>query len=131
MERGGEDKIGRRRGGRGDGDKILRGRGAVERIDEVRDLGLVGIADDPGNAGERGQLFGSALGVATGDDDADGGVGGVKLTNRVAGLGIGGSRDGAGVDDDDVGDGGRGGGGGGTGREQAAGGSAVGVGIGG
>jgi len=62
----------------------------------------VGIADDPGDAGKGGELFGSALGIATSDDDADGGIGGVKLTNCIAGLGVSGRRDGAGVDDHDV-----------------------------
>ncbi len=79
------------------------GRGGRERIDELGDLGLVGIADDPGDAGECGQFFGGTLGVAAGDDNADGGIGGVMLSNGVAGLGVGGGRDGAGVDDDDVG----------------------------
>src|SRR5882762_11649772 len=95
------------------------GRGGRERIDELGDLGFVGIADDPGDTGEGGQFFGGALGVAAGDDNADGGVGGVKLSNGVASLSVGGGRDGAGVDDDDVG-GCRGGGGGTTAVEQLA-----------
>src|SRR6266436_1516185 len=61
--------------------------------------------------GRGGQLFGGALGVAAGDDEADSGVGGVKLSNGIAGLSVGGSGDGAGVDDNDVGGCGRGGGG--------------------
>ena len=68
----------------------------------------MGIADDPGDARERGQFLGSSLGIAAGDDEVNGGVGGMKLSNGVAGLGIGGGRDGAGVDDNDVGSGGRG-----------------------
>jgi len=70
----------------------------------------VGIADDPGHSGESGQFFGSALGVTA-----------VTITRTAGwrreacewrrGLGVGGGRDGAGVDDDDVGSGGRGGGG--------------------
>jgi len=35
------------------------GRGGRERIDELGDLGLVGIADDPGDTGEGGQFFGA------------------------------------------------------------------------
>jgi len=66
----------------------------------------VGIAHDPGDTGKHGQLFWSTLGVASGNDDADGGIGGVKLSNGIAGLGVGRGGDGAGVDDDDVGDGG-------------------------
>src|SRR5713226_9133056 len=86
-------------------EKVVRGfggRGGVQRINELGDMGLVGIADDPGDTGKRRQFFGSALGIATGDDHADGGVGGVKLSNGVAGLGVGRGSDGAGVDDDDV-----------------------------
>ena len=95
------------------GEKVVcrfSGCGDRERVNQLGDLGLVGIADDPGHAGECGQLFGGALGVTAGDDNADGRVGGVKLSNGVAGLSVGGGRDGAGVDDDDVGGGGRGGG---------------------
>src|SRR5258708_26852598 len=93
------------------GEKVVRrfrGCGGREGIDKLGDLGLVGIADDPCHAGECGQLFGGGLGVATGGDNADAGIGGVKLSNGVAGLGICGGGDGAGVDDDDVGGGGRG-----------------------
>src|ERR1700687_167121 len=85
------------------------------------------MADTRGPYGEGGQLCGSALGVTAGDDNADGGVGGVKLANGVAGLGVGGGRDGAGVDDDDVGGGGRGGGGTTTVEQLALEGGAIGL----
>ena len=85
------------------------------------------IADDPGYAGKCGQLFGSALSVTTGDDDADGGVGGVEFSNGVASLGVGGGRDRAGVDDDDVGGGGRDGKGTTTVKQLALEGSAIGL----
>jgi len=98
-KRGCREKVVRRFGGRNGG----------EGIDELGDLGFVGIADDPGDAGEGSELFGGALGVAASDNKADGGVGGVKLANGVAGLGIGGGGDSAGIDDDDVGGSGRGG----------------------
>ncbi|OLC83221.1 MAG: hypothetical protein AUH66_03100 [Acidobacteria bacterium 13_1_40CM_4_57_6] len=90
------------------GEKVVRGFGRFgggggrERIEELGDLGFVGIADDPGDAGKCGQFLGSALGIASGDDDSKGGVGGVKFSNGVAGLGVGGGGDGAGVDDDDI-----------------------------
>src|ERR1700675_734069 len=87
----------------------------------------MGIADDPCDAGESGQFFGGALGVTAGDDDTDGGVGGVKLSNGVAGLGVGGGGDGAGVEDDDVGGGGRGSGGVATVEQLALEGSAIGL----
>ncbi len=66
----------------------------------------MGIADDPGNAGERGEFFGGTLGVTAGDDDLDGGVGGVKFSDGVAGLGIGGGGHRTRVDDNDVSGGG-------------------------
>jgi hypothetical protein len=95
----------------GGGEKVLGrfgGGGGRERIDELGDLGLVRIANDPGHAGECGQFFGRALRITTSDDNAGCGVGGVKLSNGVASLGVGRGRDGAGVDDDDVGGGWRG-----------------------
>src|SRR4029077_3261187 len=88
----------------------------------------MGIADDPGDSGECGQLFGGALGVTAGDDQADGGVGGVKLSNGVAGLSVGGGRDGGGVNDNNVGDGGSRGGGTATVEQLALEGRAIGLG---
>src|SRR5258708_38335269 len=118
MQGGGGEKVARRFGGRGGG----------ERIDEVGDLGLVGVADNPRDAGECGQFFGSALGITAGDDNANGGVGGVKLANGVASLSVGGGGDGAGVDHDDVGGGRRGGGGAATVEQLAFDGGAIGFG---
>jgi hypothetical protein len=66
-------------------------------------LGFVGVADDPGDAGELGEFFGGALGVAAGDDDLGGGILGVDFADGVAGLGIGGGGDGAGVHNYDAG----------------------------
>jgi hypothetical protein len=71
-------------------------------MDELGDLGFMGIADNPGDTGESGELFGGALGIAAGDDDANGGVCGVEFSNGVAGLGVGGSGDRAGIHDDEV-----------------------------
>ena len=113
------------------GEKIVRGFGGWggrERFDELGDLGFVGIADNPGDAGEGGQLFGRALGVAAGDDEADAGVGGVKLSNGVAGLGVGRGCDGTGVDDDDVSGGGSGCGGAAAVEQLALEGRAIGLG---
>src|SRR6266446_1917962 len=62
----------------------------------------MGIADNPGGAGKSGELFGGALGIAAGDDDAGSGVCGVKLSNGVASLSVCGSGDRAGVHDDEV-----------------------------
>jgi hypothetical protein len=77
-----------------------------EFIDELGDLGFVGVADDPGDAGECGELFGGALGVAAGDNDASGGICGVEFSNGAAGLGVRGGGYCASVDDDYVGAGG-------------------------
>ena len=57
----------------------------------------MGIAYYVGYAGEGGQFFWGALGVATGDDDFRGGVVSVDFADGVAGLGVGGGGYGAGV----------------------------------
>src|SRR5208282_1969601 len=72
-------------------------------LEKIGDLRLVGIADDEGDSRESGKLFGGALGVAAGDDDARGGISGVEFADGVARLGVGGSGDGTGVQYDDVG----------------------------
>jgi hypothetical protein len=63
----------------------------------------VRVADDITDAGEGGKFFRGALRVAAGNDNACGGVLLVKFAYGVAGLGVGGLRDGASVDDDDIG----------------------------
>jgi len=90
-------------------------------------LWFVGIADDPGDAWESGQLFGRTLRIAACGDNADGRVGGVKLSNGAAGLGIGGGCDSAGVNDDDIGGRRSGGGGAATVKQLALEGGAVGL----
>src|SRR5882724_2820997 len=57
----------------------------------------------PGHAGESGQIFGGALGVAAGGDNFCVGIAGVDLADGVAGLGVGGCGDRAGVYDYHVG----------------------------
>ena len=64
---------------------------------EVGDLGFVGIAYYEGDAGEGGQFFRGALGVAAGDDNLGGGICGVEFADGVAGLGVSGGGYGAGV----------------------------------
>ncbi len=73
-------------------------------MEELGNLGFVGIADDEGDTGEGGEFFGGTLGVATGDENTSGGICGMKFADGVAGLRVGGGGDGAGVEDDDVGD---------------------------
>ena len=63
----------------------------------------MGVADDEGDAGEGGEFFWGALGVAAGDDNLAGGVGGVEFADGVASLGVGGGCDGTGVYHDHVG----------------------------
>ena len=74
-----------------------------DRMEQGGDLGFVGVADDIGDAGERGKFFGGALGVTASDNDARRGIGGVKLADGVASLRISGGGDGAGVEHDDIG----------------------------
>ena len=74
-----------------------------ERLDQRGNLRSVGIADHEGDAGEGGNFFRRALGVTAGNDDARGGIGGMDFADGVAGLGIGRSSDGAGVEHDHVG----------------------------
>src|SRR5882762_8115184 len=123
MERNGRVRV----QGRG-GEKVVwrfRGRGAGKRIDQLGDLRLVGIADDPRDAGKCSQFFGGALGITAGGDKADGGVGGMELSNGVAGLGIGGGGDSAGVDHHNVRGSGRGSGGATTVKQLALDGGAI------
>ena len=63
------------------------------------------IADDPGDAFERGDFFRSALGVTAGDNNARAGIGAMDLPDGIAGLRIGRSRDRAGVQHHDIGSG--------------------------
>ena len=74
--------------------------------DQAGDLGFVGVAHDVGDAREGGELFGGALGVAAGNDDAGSRVVSMKLTDGVTSLGVGGSGYGASIQDHDVGRGG-------------------------
>lgn len=64
----------------------------------MRDLRLVGIADDEGNAREGGKFFRSTLGVTACDEDFGGGILRVDFADSVAGLRVGRGCNGAGVD---------------------------------
>ena len=83
-------------------------RGPSGGSDKIGDLRFVGVADDEGDAGKGGDFIGGALGVTAGDDDLSIGIGGMEFADGVAGLGVGGSSDGARVDYDHVGGGGGG-----------------------
>ena len=67
---------------------------------------FVGVADYGGDAGECGDFFGGALGVASGDDDFRVGITALYAADGGAGVLIGGVGDGAGVEDDEIGVGG-------------------------
>jgi len=69
--------------------------------DEIRDLGLVGVTNDEGNAGEGSEFFGSALSVTASDEDFRGGILRVDFADGVASLRVRGGGDRAGVDDDE------------------------------
>jgi hypothetical protein len=73
-----------------------------ERVDELGDLRLVGIANDPRNTGKSNEVFRGTLGVTAGDDDTSGGILRVDFADGVAGLGIGGSRNRTGVYDYEI-----------------------------
>ncbi len=61
----------------------------------------MGIADYVRDAGKCGEIFGCALSVTAGDDDAGLRIGGVDFADGVTGLRVGGSSNCAGVDDDE------------------------------
>ena len=70
-----------------------------------RDLGelvLVGVVDDLGDSGKRGQFFGGALGVASGDDDLRGWIFTVGSADGRTSILIGGGGDGAGIEDNNT-----------------------------
>lgn len=71
-------------------------------VGERRDGVLVRIADDPGDAGKRGEFFGSALRIASGGDNAGTRVLTMDAADGFAGFRVGGGCDRACVEDDDV-----------------------------
>jgi hypothetical protein len=73
-----------------------------ERVDELGDLRLLGIANDPGHTGKSCEVFRGALGVTAGDDDTSGGILRVDFADGVAGLSVGGSGDRTGVYDYEI-----------------------------
>jgi hypothetical protein len=73
-----------------------------EGVDELGDLRLVRIANDPGHTGKSCEVFRGALGVTAGDDDTSSGILSVDFVDGVAGLSIGGSGDRTGVYDYEI-----------------------------
>lgn len=61
------------------------------------------IPDDPFDAVEARQLFGSALGVTAGDEDASAAICGVNVADGIASLSVGGCGHGACIEYDDIG----------------------------
>jgi len=78
-------------------------RTTLDGYEQIRDLRFVGIADHMADAGKGGEIFRGALRVASGDNDFGARIGGVDFADGVACLGVGGSGDGAGVEDNHVG----------------------------
>src|SRR5271157_4185010 len=70
--------------------------------EKIGDLRLVRIPDNKGDSRENRQLFGGALGVAAGDDEACGGIGGVEFADGFARVAVRSGGDGTGVQNDDV-----------------------------
>src|SRR5215472_925728 len=64
---------------------------------------LVRIAHDPSDAGQRGDLLGSALGVAASDHDLSVGIFAVYPADRGARILVGGGGHGTGIEHDYVG----------------------------
>ena len=62
---------------------------------------MVGVADNPFDAIERCELFGRALRIASGNEDTSAMIRGMNVADRIARLRVGGSGDGACVQDDD------------------------------
>ncbi len=67
------------------------------------ELMFVRVADHSGYARQRGDFFGSALGVASGDNNFCQRILALHAANGGAGILIGGIGDGAGIQDDEVG----------------------------
>jgi len=84
-------------------DKIRETWRAERMSQKIGNLRLVRVADHVGDAGECGEFFGSALGVAASNDDAGGGIVSMKFADGVAGLGVGSRSDSTSVEDDDIG----------------------------
>jgi hypothetical protein len=72
-------------------------------MEERGDLGFVRIADYEADPWEGGDFFGSTLGITAGYENARGGIGRVDFAYGVAGLGVSGGGDRAGVENYDVG----------------------------
>lgn len=85
-------------GGAGCGGEICQG--------DFRELVLVGVADDGGDAGQRGDFCGGTLGVASGDNDVCIRILAADAADGGAGVLIGGAGDGASIQYDDFGIGG-------------------------
>lgn len=73
-----------------------------EVINELRNLWLVRIADDPDDPRESSDIFRSALGVTAGNDHAGSGIHCMDLADGVASLSISGGSDRASVHDDEI-----------------------------
>jgi hypothetical protein len=66
-------------------------------------LVFVGVADHGGDAGQGGDFFGGALGIASGDDDSCQGILALHAADGGASVLIGGIGDGASVEYDEIG----------------------------
>lgn len=77
--------------------------GVEEIFDQLGGQGLVAVAENGGDAGERGQFLRGALGVAAGDDDAGQGVAAMGAADEGARGAVGLGGDAAGVDKNELG----------------------------
>ena len=86
------------------GSKVERGRhrGGRNCRDELGDFGFVGIANDMSYSRQADEVLWGALRIATGDNNAGGGVRRVDFANGIARLRVSGGGDGAGIQDDEI-----------------------------
>jgi hypothetical protein len=69
---------------------------------QIRDLALVLVPDDPRDAGERGEFLRSALGIAASHENAAAGILAVRAAHGLSHIVIGRRGDGAGIENHEV-----------------------------
>ena len=77
----------------------------ISSSDEIGNFCFMRIADDPIDAGKLRQLFGRALSIAAGDQDARRGIFTMDAPQRLAHVVVGGCGNGTGVEDHQIGGG--------------------------
>lgn len=60
----------------------------VMTVEDLRDSGLVGVADHPGHTGQAAEFLGGSLGVTAGDEDAGPWILAADAINRLPDVGV-------------------------------------------